>query len=235
METPVLGIGSSVTLAYPDMSPPLLETVMRLTIEKVKLQRSPPQPQSQRPTVGSEYQSQRPIPFTRAKSNSLLRTLLIIQIGRKTSRLLSVVSQAEVNQPTEQNPSVPPQPSPPCQSEKVQPKIGTKRRSSSDDEDSHGEENFTVVSEERSGSFDGPSSEKLPCLEKATPVHSAQLNSGEANPVSGVTQLSLQSTPSSNIDYNKKPCPGCQCCSIWMQQQRQEASTFQLCEPVRQC
>lgn len=226
MENTVPGTGNSAMLAYPDMSPPLLETVMRLTIEKVKAQRSPPETQSPRPTVGSEYKSQRPIPFTRTKSNSLLRTLLIIQIGRKTSRLLSVISQPDVCQPTEQTPRALPQPSPASQSEKLQPKIGTKRRSTTVDEDIQSEEKSALVSEERSSSYDGPSSEKLPCMEKVSRAHSVQLNSGEISPASGMTQLSLQSTPSS--------CPGCQCCSMWMQQQRQEASTFQLCEPVRQ-
>lgn len=233
METSVTDIENNIMLTYPDMSPPLLETIMRLTIEKVKIQRSPP-PQSQSPRPGNDDQSQRPIPFTRSKSNSLLRTLLIIQIGRKTSRLLSLISQPEVCQRAEQTPSAPvQQPSPVQQEEQQQPKVGSKRRSCSDDEDNQSEEDSVSSSEENSIH---PSIEKSLCLEAIGRVHSDQITSEESSSVSDMTQLSLQSpsSSSSNMSYNENPCPGCQCCSMWVQQ-RQESPNFQLCEPVRQC
>nr|CDS26747.1 hypothetical transcript [Hymenolepis microstoma] len=225
---------NNTMLTYPDMSPPLLETIMRLTIEKVKIQRSPPQSQSPRPV--NDYQSQRLTPFTRSKSNSLLRTLLIIQVGRKTSRLLSLISQPEVYQRTEQTSALVQQPSPVQLQEQRQPKSGDKRRSSSDDEDSQSEEDSTLSSEEGSCSSVGPSLEKSPCLEAISTVHSDQISSEESGPLSDMTHSSSHSpsSPSSTISYNENCCPGCQCCSIWMQK-RQESSNFQLCEPVRQC
>ncbi|VDN98345.1 unnamed protein product [Rodentolepis nana] len=225
---------NNTMLSYPDMSPPLLETIMRLTIEKVKIQRSPPQSQSPRPV--NDYQSQRLTPFSRSKSNSLLRTLLIIQVGRKTSRLLSLISQPEVYQRTEQTPAHVQQPSPVQLQEKQQPKSGGKRRSSSDDEEVQSEDDSTHSFEEDSCSTVGPSLEKSPCLEEVTKIHSGQISSEESGSLSDMTNLSPKSpsSSSSNISYNENCCPGCQCCSIWLQK-RQESSNFQLCEPVRQC
>ncbi|VDM35269.1 unnamed protein product [Hydatigera taeniaeformis] len=235
---------TSTTAIYPEMSPLLLETVMRLTIEKVKTQRSPhavpvaSQPQTPRPSSRGEEQSQRSIPFARSKSTSLLRTLLIIQIGRKTSRLLSLVSQPDLYQsvkPIQQAPSAPSQP--PFLTEESQPRSihGGKRRSS-EDEDIQTEESV-MLPNERVNSLEGPSSEKSPCLEEINRHCQVFPASKEIISVQGHAKLSLQATTNATVSYGEDSCPGCQRCSMWMQQEqlRPDSSKFQLCEPVQQC
>ncbi|EUB62034.1 hypothetical protein EGR_03055 [Echinococcus granulosus] len=232
METP------TTTNIYPEMSPPLLETVMRLTIDKVKTQRSPTavpvasQPQTPRPSSGGGEQSQRLVPFARSKSTSLLRTLLIIQIGRKTSRLLSLISQPDLSQsvkPIQQVPSAPLQPPP---AEEPQPRCthGGKRRSSEDENIQT--EGSAVPLRERPNSLEGPSLEKAPCLEKINRTYSVSCTSGEISPVRGLNQLSLQASTNTTVSYGEDSCPRCQRCSMWMQQQQQlrpNTSKFQLC------
>ncbi|KAL5109533.1 hypothetical protein TcWFU_009985 [Taenia crassiceps] len=233
---------STATTIYPEMSPPLLETVMRLTIDKVKTQRSPPsvpvgsQSQSPRPSLGDEEQSQRPIPFARSKSTSLLRTLLIIQIGRKTSRLLSLISQPDLYQSAKPIQQAPPQPPPLTEESQPQSSHGGKRRSS--EEEDIQTEGSVVPLEERSKSLEGPSLEKSPCLEKINRTYSISSASSKISPTQGLNQLNLQATTNTTISYGEDSCPGCQRCSMWMQQQEQlrpNTSKFQLCEPVQQC
>lgn len=221
---------------YPEMSLPLLETVMRLTIDKVKAQRAPPAaPQSQtpRPTTTGDEQSQKPIPFTRSKSNSLLRTLLIIQIGRKTSRLLSLISQPEAYQPVK--PIEQTQENPPIPKEELQPlsNHGGKRRSYEDKEIQS-----RADAAERSTVLAGPSLEKVPCLENVNQVNQVPSSPEEIfDPIRTTNQASLPTPASPEITYDEDSCPGCQQCSMWMQhQQLQDSSNFQqLCEPVQQC
>ncbi|VDK22161.1 unnamed protein product [Taenia asiatica] len=236
METP------TITTIYPEMSPPLLETVMRLTIDKVKTQRSPPavpvasQSQTLRPSSGGEEQSQRPIPFARSKSTSLLRTLLIIQIGRKTSRLLSLISQPDLYQSAKPIQQAPPQPPPPTEEPQPRSSHGGKRRSSEDEDIQT--EGAVVSLKERPNSLEGPSLEKSPCLEKIGRNYPVSPASAEISPAQGLNQLSLQATSNTTISYGEDSCPGCQRCSMWMQQQEQlrpNTSKFQLCEPVQQC
>ena len=225
---------------YPEMSLPLLETVMRLTIDKVKTQRAPPPPtpQSQTPrppTVGDE-QSQRPVPFARSKSTSLLRTLLIIQIGRKTSRLLSLVSQPETYQPAKSVEQAPQHP-PTSNEEPQSPSTQSGKRRSSDDEELQSDLD-EIPPLDRPTFIEGPSSEKVPCLENINEVIQVPSKSEETfTPVRGMNQLSIQTPTNGKITYDEGSCPGCQQCSMWMQhQQRQDSSNFhQLCEPVKQC
>ncbi|VDD79459.1 unnamed protein product [Mesocestoides corti] len=224
MESPIM--------EYPEMSPLILETVMKMTIEKVKTHRTGGvHPSASGPAVNEEQQ-QKPIPFPRSKSTSLLRTLLIIQIGRKASRLLSLISQPDLYRP----PKALPQGS--SALEVPQSTVhGNKRRSS--------DEEKTKVEQD---SVSGPSSEKSPCMEGAdsafvfpprpsqsSPTLPEDGSSGEISPVSRLNHLSLHA-PNSEDVYSKDSCPGCKRCSInsvWMRPQ--SAPKLRLCEPVRQC
>lgn len=143
---------AGVTLAdYPDMSATLLETVFRMTLDKVKLQRTGGAGVESPPASSPMQQTTPPLSKQRSKSTNLLRTLLILQIGCKANRLLSHMSQ----QP--ETPTIIPQP-PPIPVAVVSPAVRStlgKRKSSSDEEEEEKEEE-----EDIDEAIQGPSTSK---------------------------------------------------------------------------
>ncbi len=236
---------------YPEMTVPVLETVIRMTIDKVRIQRSggTPPPQTPNPSASEDQQqAQKP----RSKSASLLRSLLIIQIGRKASRLLTLINQPDVLPlPPPPPPAVPVASPPPVP---VVTRIQASKRRSSDEEESE-DSGCSVtpipspenrLSPPQPAQKDGPSAIKSPRTEEPpSPVfvfpprpqtvgplfpENRSEHSGQLTPVSGLNQLSLQNSPIHS-------CPGCNRCGVnphWTNHHHRPTGV-PLCQPMKQC